>query len=103
VKGLRPGERVGYGGRFETSEPRTVAVVPAGYADGLDTRLCGRGGGRLLRAEALTEPARRNQAGGGQDRGQHQDAPAVLNGLHHVHLAAHCSALARRKRGSAAG
>jgi alanine racemase len=43
VKGLRPGERVGYGGRFETSEPRTVAVVPAGYADGLDTRLCGRG------------------------------------------------------------
>lgn len=43
VKGLRPGERVGYGGRFETSEPRTVAVVPAGYADGLDTRLRGRG------------------------------------------------------------
>jgi len=43
VKGLRPDERVGYGGRFQTSEPRTVAVVPAGYADGLDTRLCGRG------------------------------------------------------------
>jgi len=43
VKGLRPGERVGYGGRFEASQPRTVAVVPAGYADGLDTRLCGRG------------------------------------------------------------
>ena len=43
VKGLRPGEGVGYGGRFQTSEPRTVAVVPAGYADGLDTRLCGRG------------------------------------------------------------
>jgi alanine racemase len=43
VKGLRPGEAVGYGGRFQTSEPRTVAVVPAGYADGLDTRLCGRG------------------------------------------------------------
>jgi alanine racemase len=43
VKGLRPGELVGYGGRFEASQPRTVAVVPAGYADGLDTRLCGRG------------------------------------------------------------
>jgi alanine racemase len=43
VKGLRPGEGVGYGGRFQASEPRVVAVVPAGYADGLDTRLCGRG------------------------------------------------------------
>lgn len=43
VKGLRPGEGVGYGWRFQTTEPRTVAVVPAGYADGLDTRLCGRG------------------------------------------------------------
>jgi alanine racemase len=43
VKGLRPGEGVGYGWRYEASAPRTVAVVPAGYADGLDTRLCGRG------------------------------------------------------------
>ena len=43
VKGLRPGEGVGYGGRYQAGEPRTVAVVPAGYADGLDTRLCGRG------------------------------------------------------------
>ena len=43
VKGLRPGEGVGYGLRFQTDSPRTVAVVPAGYADGLDTRLCGRG------------------------------------------------------------
>jgi alanine racemase len=43
VKGLRPREGVGYGWRYEASEPRTVAVVPAGYADGLDTRLCGRG------------------------------------------------------------
>jgi alanine racemase len=43
VKGLRPGEGVGYGWRYQTTEPRTVAVVPAGYADGLDTRLCGRG------------------------------------------------------------
>jgi alanine racemase len=43
VKGLRPGEGVGYGWRFRADSPRTIAVVPAGYADGLDTRLCGRG------------------------------------------------------------
>jgi alanine racemase len=43
VKGLRPGEGVGYGWSYQTDSPRTVAVVPAGYADGLDTRLCGRG------------------------------------------------------------
>jgi alanine racemase len=43
VKGLRPGEGVGYGWRFQADEPRTIAVIPAGYADGLDTRLCGRG------------------------------------------------------------
>ena len=43
VKGIRPGEGVGYGMRFRTDEPRSVAVVPAGYADGLDTRLGGRG------------------------------------------------------------
>ena len=43
VKGLRPGEGVGYGWRYQAESPRTVAVVPAGYADGLDTRLCGRG------------------------------------------------------------
>jgi alanine racemase len=43
VKGIRPGEGVGYGMKFRTEEPRTVAVVPAGYADGLDARLAGRG------------------------------------------------------------
>jgi alanine racemase len=43
VKGLRPGEGVGYGLRFHADAPRTIAVIPAGYADGLDTRLCGRG------------------------------------------------------------
>jgi alanine racemase len=43
VKGLRPGEAVGYGCRFSTTTPRTIAVVPAGYADGLDLRLEGRG------------------------------------------------------------
>jgi alanine racemase len=43
VKGIRPAEGVGYGLRFNADSPRTIAVVPAGYADGLDTRLCGRG------------------------------------------------------------
>jgi alanine racemase len=43
VKGLRPGEGVGYGWKYQAEEPRTIAVVPAGYADGLDLRLSGRG------------------------------------------------------------
>ena len=43
VKGLRPGEGTGYGWRFQADEPRTIAVVPAGYADGVDTRMGGRG------------------------------------------------------------
>lgn len=43
VKGLRPSEGVGYGLRFRAETPRSIAVVPAGYADGLDTRLSGRG------------------------------------------------------------
>jgi alanine racemase len=43
VKGLRPGEGVGYGCRFSAETPCTIAVVPAGYADGLDLRLEGRG------------------------------------------------------------
>jgi alanine racemase len=43
VKGLRPGEGVGYGWRFSPDEARSIAVVPAGYADGVDTRMGGRG------------------------------------------------------------
>ena len=43
VKGMRPGEGTGYGLRTRADEPRSLAVVPAGYADGLDTRLAGRG------------------------------------------------------------
>ena len=42
VKGVRPGEGTGYGLRWTASEPRTIAIVPAGYADGLDTRLANR-------------------------------------------------------------
>lgn len=43
VKGLRPGEGAGYGMKTTMDRPSTLAVVPAGYADGLDLRLAGRG------------------------------------------------------------
>jgi len=43
VKGVRHGEGVGYGVKFAAEGPRTIAIVPAGYADGLDLRLAGRG------------------------------------------------------------
>jgi alanine racemase len=42
VKGVRPGEGVGYGLRFEVDKPVTTAVIPAGYADGIDLRVSGR-------------------------------------------------------------
>ncbi|MGE5244755.1 MAG: alanine racemase [Betaproteobacteria bacterium] len=43
VKGVRAGEGVGYGLRFTAERPARIAIVPAGYADGLDLRLSGRG------------------------------------------------------------
>ncbi len=43
VKGVRPGEGVGYGVPFTAGRPTSIAIVPAGYADGLDLRLAGRG------------------------------------------------------------
>lgn len=52
VKGLRPGEAVGYGARVTADAPRTMAVVPAGYADGLDLRL-ERGGHVLIRGRRV--------------------------------------------------
>jgi alanine racemase len=52
IKGVRVGESIGYGGRFIAQRPTTMAVIPAGYADGLDRRLEGRGaaliGGRRV-------------------------------------------------------
>jgi alanine racemase len=41
VKGVRPGEVVGYGAHWTAEKPSRVAVVPAGYADGLDRRMSG--------------------------------------------------------------
>ncbi len=43
VKGVREGEAIGYGQACRVDGPRTVAVVPAGYADGVDWRLGNRG------------------------------------------------------------
>ena len=43
VKGLRAGEASGYGLKAPVDRPVTIAIVPAGYADGLDLRLAGRG------------------------------------------------------------
>jgi alanine racemase len=43
VKGVRVNEGVGYGATFVAERPTTIAIVPAGYADGLDRRLAGRG------------------------------------------------------------
>ncbi len=42
VKGMRPGEGTGYGLRWTPDHPRSIAIVPAGYADGLDARLANR-------------------------------------------------------------
>ena len=41
VKGVRPGEIVGYGAHWTVPKPGRIAVVPAGYADGLDRRMAG--------------------------------------------------------------
>ena len=43
TKGVRVGETVGYGSRFTADRPMTLAVIPAGYADGLDRRLENKG------------------------------------------------------------
>ncbi len=43
VKHIRAGEAVSYGARFTAERPTRVAVVPAGYADGIDLRMAGRG------------------------------------------------------------
>jgi alanine racemase len=50
VKGIRPGEGAGYGLRSVDDVPRSFAVVPAGYADGLDLRMS-QGGVVLVRGQ----------------------------------------------------
>ena len=43
VKQVRAGESIGYGARYAPDRSTTLAVIPAGYADGLDRRLEDRG------------------------------------------------------------
>lgn len=44
VKTLLAGESIGYGRRAKTSQPTKIAILPIGYADGLNRRLgCGVG------------------------------------------------------------
>jgi alanine racemase len=52
VKGVRAGEGTSYGLTWRADRARTLAIVPAGYADGLDTRLSGRGSA-LVRGRRL--------------------------------------------------
>ncbi len=51
VKDLPAGARVGYGGTFVTAAPMRIAVLAAGYADGISHRLSNKGkviaGGQL--------------------------------------------------------
>ena len=43
VKTVPPGTRVGYGGTYVCARTTTLAIVPAGYADGVPRHLSGRG------------------------------------------------------------
>jgi alanine racemase len=43
IRNLRPGDRVGYGAQFTAAQPMRVAVLAAGYADGLPRAAGGRG------------------------------------------------------------
>lgn len=45
IRNLKPGDRVGYGARTKVDEPTRVAVVGAGYADGIVRAAMGQGYG----------------------------------------------------------
>lgn len=51
VKSIPAGARIGYGGIYRASEPMRIAILSAGYADGIPHRLSNRGkviaGGKL--------------------------------------------------------
>ncbi|HLN04012.1 MAG TPA: alanine racemase [Bryobacteraceae bacterium] len=51
VKDIPEGARVGYGGSYRAHEPMRIAVLAAGYADGVPHRLSGRG--KVIAAGAL--------------------------------------------------
>lgn len=43
IKTLQPGREVSYGGTFKTTEPRVIATIPVGYADGYPRCLSNKG------------------------------------------------------------
>lgn len=43
INHLKEGETVGYGRTFKADRPMRIAVIPTGYADGLDRKLSNRG------------------------------------------------------------
>ena len=51
VKTVAAGETIGYGRHTRLNEPRTIAVIPIGYADGFDRRFSNYGGEVLIRGQ----------------------------------------------------
>ena len=51
VKTVAAGETIGYGRHTTLSEPRVIAVIPIGYADGFDRRFSNYGGEVLVRGK----------------------------------------------------
>ncbi len=51
VKTVQAGETIGYGRHTTLSEPRQIAVIPIGYADGFDRRFSNYGGEVLVRGQ----------------------------------------------------
>lgn len=51
VKTVQAGETIGYGRHTTLNEPRQIAVIPIGYADGFDRRFSNYGGEVLIRGK----------------------------------------------------
>ena len=51
VKTVEAGETIGYGRHTTLTEPRRIAVIPIGYADGFDRRFSNYGGEVLVRGQ----------------------------------------------------
>ena len=51
VKTVPAGETIGYGRHTRLDQPRTIAVIPIGYADGFDRRFSNYGGEVLVRGQ----------------------------------------------------
>ena len=51
IKTVPAGETIGYGRHTTLTEPRTIAVIPIGYADGFDRRLSNYAGEVIVRGQ----------------------------------------------------